>query len=102
MGRALPSNVVVHRELVRVRSQAKRVVFFLFHVHPAGDEIFVEDVAAQQERVIGLERFDRATERIRGAFLSDSRNMLESESPRSGFAPNTQGWPVLRTLAQDA
>jgi len=27
-------------------SQTQRVVFFLFHVDPVGDEIFVEDVAA--------------------------------------------------------
>src|SRR6266487_2404847 len=54
------SHVVVHRELVRMWAQPKRVVFFLFHVDPVGDEVFVEDVAAQQEGMIGLERFDRA------------------------------------------
>jgi hypothetical protein len=38
-------HVVIHRELVRVRSQAQGIVFFLFHVDPVGDEVFVEDVA---------------------------------------------------------
>src|SRR5256885_4719168 len=56
-------HVVVHREFVRMGSQSKRVVFFLFHVHPVGDEVFVEDVAAQQERMIGLKRFDCAATR---------------------------------------
>jgi hypothetical protein len=56
------SHVVVHRELVRMRTQPQRVVFFLFHVDPVGDEVGVEDVAAEEEGMIGLERFDRATE----------------------------------------
>ena len=47
-----------------MRPQAQRVVFFLFHVDPVGDEVVVEDVAAQQEGMIGLERFDRAAKRI--------------------------------------
>ena len=50
-----------------MRSQAQRVVFLLFHVDPVGDEIFVEDVAAQQEGVIGLERFDCAAQLIGNA-----------------------------------
>jgi hypothetical protein len=54
--------VIVHREFVRVGTKTQRVVFFLFHVDPVGDEVFVEDVAAQQEGMIGLERFDRAPE----------------------------------------
>ena len=58
--RALASHVIIHRELVGVRPQTQGVVFFLFHVHPVCDEVFVEDVAAQQERMIGLERFDCA------------------------------------------
>jgi hypothetical protein len=57
-GRALTLYVVVYCELVRVRAETQRVVFFLFHVDPVGDEIFVEDVTAQQEGVIGLERFN--------------------------------------------
>jgi hypothetical protein len=32
-----------------VGAETERVVFFLFHVDPVGDEVFVEDVAAQQE-----------------------------------------------------
>ncbi len=56
------SNVIIHRELVRVWAQPERVVFFLFHVDPVGDEVFVKDVAAQQEGMIGLEGFDRAAE----------------------------------------
>ena len=40
------SNVVIHRKLVRMRAKTRRVVFFLFHVDPIGDEVFVEDVAA--------------------------------------------------------
>src|SRR5260370_11419921 len=61
---SLPLHVVIHRELVRVWPQTQRVVFLLFHVDPVGDEAFVEDVAAQQEGMIGLERFDCAAERI--------------------------------------
>jgi hypothetical protein len=59
-GRALPLHIVIHRELVWVGAKAQGVVLFLFQVDPVGDEVFVEDVAAQQERMIGLERFDRA------------------------------------------
>jgi hypothetical protein len=43
---ALPLHVVIHGEFVRVRAEAQGVVFFLFHVDPVGDEVFVEDVAA--------------------------------------------------------
>ena len=39
-------HVVIHCEFVRVRSQTQGVVFFLFHVDPVGNEVFVEDVAA--------------------------------------------------------
>src|SRR5437016_3166564 len=42
-------HIIVHRELVRVGTETKRVVFLLFHVDPVGDEAFVEDVAAQEE-----------------------------------------------------
>jgi hypothetical protein len=56
------SHVIVHGEFVRVRSQAQRVVLFLFHVDPVGDEVFVEDIAAQQEGMIGLQRFDCAAQ----------------------------------------
>src|SRR5437867_6315126 len=49
-GRALASHVVIHGELVRMRAEAQRIVFFLFHVDPVGDEAFVEDIAAQQKR----------------------------------------------------
>src|SRR5205823_4881864 len=53
-GRALPSHVVIHRELVGVGAETQGVVFLLFHVDPVGDEVFVEDVAAQQEGMVGL------------------------------------------------
>jgi hypothetical protein len=46
---SLPLHVVVHRELVWMWAETQRVAFFLFHVDPVGDEVFVEDVAAQQE-----------------------------------------------------
>ena len=45
-----------------MRSQTQRVVFLLFNVDPVGDEVGVEDVAAQEEGMIGLERFDRTTQ----------------------------------------
>ena len=45
-----------------MRPQPESVVFFLFHVDPVGDEVGVEDVAAKEEGMIGLERFDRAAE----------------------------------------
>src|SRR4029453_6915917 len=61
---SLPLHVVVHGELVWMRAKAQCVVFLLFHVDPVGDEVFVEDVAAQQEGMIGLERFDCAAKRI--------------------------------------
>jgi hypothetical protein len=59
-GRARPLHVVIHRELVRVGAETQCVVFLLFHVDPVSDEVFVEDVATQQEGMIGLKRFDRA------------------------------------------
>src|SRR5262245_61621730 len=40
-GPALPLDVVVHRELVRVGAETQCVVFLLFHVDPVGDEVFV-------------------------------------------------------------
>src|SRR6476620_1436701 len=46
-GRSLPLHVVVHRELVWMGAKTQRVVFFLFHVDPVGDEIFVEHVASE-------------------------------------------------------
>src|SRR5207249_12311649 len=55
---SLPSHVVVHRELVRMGAETQRVIFLLFQVDPVRDEVFVEDVAAQQEGMIGLECFD--------------------------------------------
>jgi hypothetical protein len=57
-GRALTLYVVVHCELVGVGAETKSVVFLLFHVDPVGDEVFVEDITAQQEGVIGLECFN--------------------------------------------
>src|ERR1039457_5599542 len=50
-----------------MRTETKRVVFFLFHVEPIGDEVGVEDIALEQEGMIGLECFDGAAERIRNA-----------------------------------
>src|ERR1022692_3167047 len=61
------SNVVVHAEFIWMGPQAKGVVFFLFHVEPIGDEVAVEDIALEQEGMIGLECFDGAAERIRNA-----------------------------------
>ena len=52
-----------------MRSQSQGVVFFLFHVDPVGDEVGVKDVTAEEERMIGLERFDRA-EQVRFAKTS--------------------------------
>ena len=43
-----------------MRSQSQGVVFFLFHVDLVGDEVGVKDVTAEEERMIGLERFDGA------------------------------------------
>ena len=57
---AVNSNVVIHLELERMRAKPQRVVFLLLHLDPVGDEVGVEDVAAQQEGVIGLQRRDRA------------------------------------------
>ncbi len=45
-----------------MRPQPQRVVFFLFYVDPVGDEVGVEDVAAKEEGMVCLERFDRAAE----------------------------------------
>src|SRR5437870_11563595 len=59
---ALPSHVVVHAELIWMRSQTEGVVLLLFYVDPVGDEVGVEDVAFKQEGMIGLECFDRAAE----------------------------------------
>ena len=43
-----------------MRTQPQRVVFLLFHLDPVRDEVGVEDIASEQEGVIGLQRFDRA------------------------------------------
>ncbi len=45
-------HVVIHRELVRMRAEAERVVFFLFHLAPVRDEVGVEDVAFKEEIVV--------------------------------------------------
>ena len=45
-------HVVIHRELVRMRTEAESVVFFLFHLDPVRDEVFVEDVAFEEEAVV--------------------------------------------------
>src|ERR1017187_2951319 len=65
--RRIVSNVVVHAEFIWMGSQAKGVVFFLFHVEPIGDEVAVEDIALEQEGMIRLERFDCAAKGIRNA-----------------------------------
>lgn len=58
------SHVVVHRELVGMWTQSQGVVFLLFHVEPVRDEVGVEDVAFEEEGVIGLQRLDGAAKRI--------------------------------------
>ena len=47
-----------------MRTNPQGVVIVLFHRCPVGDEVFVEDIAAQQESMVGLERFDGAAERV--------------------------------------
>ena len=54
-------DVVIHRELVGMRAKTKGIVFFLFHLQPVRDEVGVEDIAFEKERVIAFERGDRAT-----------------------------------------
>ena len=67
-----------------MRAKTQRVVFLSFHVDPVGDEVFVEDVAAQQEGMIGLERFDCAAERIGDA----------------GDLSEFFGWQLVKVLVQ--
>src|SRR5438067_9134732 len=74
---SLPLDVVVHCELVRMGAKAQCVVFLLFHVDPVSDEVLVEDVAAQQEGMIGLERFDCAAKRI--GHTGDLREFLRRQ-----------------------
>lgn len=57
-------HVVIHRELVGMRAEAKGVVFFLFHLNPVRDEVFVENVAFEQEGMVEVQSADGATERI--------------------------------------
>ena len=45
-----------------MRSQPKGIVLFLLQVDPIRDKIDVEDVAALEEGMISLQRFDRAAE----------------------------------------
>ncbi len=55
-------HIVIHRKLVRVWAKAEGVVFLLLHLDPVRDEVGIEDVAFEQERMIGFECFDRAAE----------------------------------------
>ena len=50
-----------------MRAEAEGVVFLLLHFDPVRDEVGIEDVAFEQERMIGFERFNRAAERIGNA-----------------------------------
>ena len=45
-----------------MRTETQSVVFLLFHLQPVRDEVGVEDVALEQEGVIGFERFDGAAQ----------------------------------------
>ena len=54
--------IEIHVEFVRMRAQAKRIVFFGLHIDPVIDEVFVEDVAFEQELMVGLQGFQRASE----------------------------------------
>ena len=58
---SLSLHVVVHHELVRMGTETQGVIFFLFHLQPVRDEVGVEDIAFEKERVIAFERGDRAT-----------------------------------------
>src|ERR1700730_17468834 len=90
-----------------MRSQAKGVVFFLFHVDPVRDEVGVEVVAAEQKGMIGLERFDRAAERIGDAralrevdWRFESRDEpLEAVRGRIGDAG--ERWRVFQNSADE-
>jgi hypothetical protein len=55
-------HVAIQREFVRMRTETEGVVFLLLHLGPILDEVNVENVAPKQKCVIGLQRFDRATE----------------------------------------
>jgi hypothetical protein len=59
---ALRLNIIIHAELVRVGTQPQGVVFLLFHLQPVRDEVGIEDVAFEQEIVVLLQRFHRASE----------------------------------------
>jgi hypothetical protein len=53
------SDVVIEMELVGVRAQAHSVVFALLHLDEIVDEVLGEDIALEQELVVGLERLER-------------------------------------------
>src|SRR6476659_6465372 len=58
--------VVVEEELGRVRTQPDDVHLVLaLPVDPGEDQLLVEHPALRQERVVGLERVERLTERAR-------------------------------------
>ncbi len=61
-------HVVIHRELVGMRTKTQRVVFLLFHLQPVRDKVGVEDVALEKERVVGFQRFNGAAQGIRNAW----------------------------------
>src|SRR5207248_600351 len=70
------STVVVKGELHRMRPQAYDVDLVLaLPVDPRPDELFAEHVALREERVVGLERVERAVERARD--LRDAAVVLE-------------------------
>ncbi len=57
--RPLYLHVVIHPEFKGMRAKPKGVVFLLLHLRPVRDEIGIEDIATEQERVIGLKSFNR-------------------------------------------
>src|SRR5262249_3150448 len=60
-------NVVIEMELVRVRAQPNGIdLLVAFVIQPSFDHVLGEDIAAQQERVIGLERIQRLLQRAGG------------------------------------
>src|SRR5258708_2895950 len=62
------SHVVIHREFVGMRTETESIVFLLLHLDPVLDEVDVEDVAFQQERMICVQCGYSAAERIRHAW----------------------------------